>query len=102
MVIKYNTEIERVAVEKNLERIINLTFKLLPHREEGNDWETPLQNLIIELAGMASLLDQTKLFSLLCKMEGLQSLQSEEDFLKFRKTIFDCLNIMQEIKKCLD
>jgi hypothetical protein len=102
MVIKYDVEIERVAVEKNLERIINLTFKLLPNREEGNDWKTPLQNLIIEIAGMASLLDHVKLFSLLCKMEGLQSLQSDDDFLKFRKTIFDCLNIMQEIKKCLD
>ena len=102
MVIKYNADIEVIAIEKNLDRITNLIFKLLPNREEGNDWETPLQNLIIELAGMARLLDQTALFSLLCKMEGLQTLQSEEDFLKFRRTIFDCLNILQEIKKCLD
>ena len=102
MVIKYNIEIEDNAVKKNLDRIINLTFKLLPNREEGNDWETPLQTLIIEIAGMARLLDQAMLFSLLCKMEGLQTLQSEEDFLKFRKTIFDCLNILQDIKQCLD
>lgn len=102
MVIKYNIEIEDNAVKKNLDRIINLTFKLLPNREEGNDWETPLQTLIIEIAGMARLLDQAMLFSLLCKMEGLQTLQSEEDFLKFRRTIFDCLNILQDIKQCLD
>ena len=102
MVIKYNIEIEDSAVKKNLDRIINLTFKLLPNREEGNDWETPLQTLIIEIAGMARLLDQAMLFSLLCKMEGLQTLQSEEDFLKFRRTIFDCLNMLQDIKQCLD
>ena len=102
MVIKYNAEFENEAIGKNLERITNLTFKLLPNREEGNDWKTPLQSLIIELAGMARLLDQTSLFSLLCKMEGLQTLQSEDDFLKFRRTIFDCLNILQDIKKCLD
>ncbi len=102
MVTKYNAEFENEAIGKNLERITNLTFKLLPNREEGNDWETPLQSLIIELAGMARLLDQTSLFSLLCKMEGLQTLQSEDDFLKFRRTIFDCLNILQDIKKCLD
>ena len=102
MVIKYDIEIDSSAIEKNLERITNLIFKLLPNREEGNDWETPLQNLIIEIAGMARLLDQIELFSLLCKMEGLQTLQSEEDFLKFRRTIFDCLNILQDIKKCLD
>lgn len=102
MVIKYNADFESVAVVKNLDRITNLIFKLLPSREEGNDWETPLQNLTIEIAGMASLLDQEVLFSLLCKMEGLQSLKEEEDFLKFRRTIFDCLNLLQELKKCLD
>ena len=102
MVIKYNAEFENEAIGKNLERIINLTFKLLPNREEGNDWETPLQNLTIEIAGMANLLDQEVLFSLLCKMEGLQGLKKEEDFLKFRRTIFDCLNLLQELKKCLD
>lgn len=102
MVIKYNANFESVAVVKNLDRITNLIFKLLPSREEGNDWETPLQNLTIEIAGMASLLDQEVLFSLLCKMEGLQGLKEEEDFLKFRRTIFDCLNLLQELKKCLD
>ena len=102
MVIKYNAEFQTDVIEKNLDRIINLTFKLLPNREEGNDWETPLQTLTIELAGMANLLDQPMLFSLLCKMEGLQTLQAEDDFLKFRRTIFDCLNLLQDIKKCLD
>lgn len=102
MVIKYNTDIEKDAILKNVDRITNQIFKLLPSREEGGDWKVPLQNLIIEVAGMSELLiDQVNLFSLLCKMEGLLSLDGEEDFLQFRKTIFECLGLLNELKKCL-
>ena len=84
MVIKYNADIEKDAILKNVDRITNQIFKLLPSREEGGDWKVPLQNLIIEVAGMSELLiDQVNLFSLLCKMEGLLSLDGEEDFLQF-------------------
>ena len=74
----------------------------MPSREEGGNWKVPLQNLIIEVAGMNELLiDQVILFSLLCKMEGLLSLDGEKDFLQFRKVIFECLGLMGNIKKCL-
>ena len=102
MVIKYNTEVQTEAIIKNIDRITNQIFKLLPSREEGGDWKVPLQNLIIEVAGMSELLfDHVVLFSLLCKMEGLLKLDKEEEFLQFRKTIFECLGLMNEIKKCL-
>ena len=102
MVIKYNTDIEKDAILKNIDRITNQIFKLLPSREEGGDWKVPLQNLIIEVTGMNELLiDQVILFSLLCKMEGLLSLDGEKDFLQFRKTIFECLGLLNELKKCL-
>ena len=63
---------------------------------------TPLESLIIEVAGMAELLkDHCDLFSLLCKMESLLNLTKEEDFLNYRKTIFECLGLMNGIKICL-
>ena len=99
MVIKYNIEINNEAIVKNIDRITNQIFKLLPSREEGGEWRIPLQNLIIEVSGMNELLiDQVILFSLLCKMEGLLNLDKEEDFLQFRKTIFECLGLLNEIK----
>lgn len=103
MVIKYNSDIDNGAIIKNIDRLTNQVFKLLPNREEGGDWKTPLENIIIELAGMDELLlDHVNLFSLLCKLEALLSLDKEEDFLLFRKTIFECLGLMNGIKKCLD
>ena len=102
MVIKYNSNIDNEAIVKNIDRLTNQVFKLLPNREEGGDWKTPLENIIIELAGMDELLlDHVNLFSLLCKLEALLSLDKEEDFLLFRKTIFECLGLMNGIKKCL-
>lgn len=103
MIIKYNTNIDTMAIKQNIGRITNLIFKLLPVREEGGDWQTTLQNLIIELSGMNELLsDHVTLFSLLCKLEALLKLEREEEFLLFRKTIFECLSMLNEIKECLD
>lgn len=103
MVLKYNIQFQDEAILDNLNRLTNQIFKLLPSREEGGDWQTPLQNLILEIVGMNRLfIDQTLLFSLLCKMESLLTLTDEDDFLSFRKIIFECLGLINELKECLD
>ena len=103
MIFKYDLEFDKEAVEQNINRITNQIFKLLPNREEGGDWQTPLQNLTYEIVGMKELwIDQPTLFSLLCKLEALLTLTEEDDFIAFRKLIFECLGLMNQIKKCLD
>lgn len=86
------------AIQKNLMRLINQIYKLLPQREEEKDWKTPLSTIIEELLGMIDLLDQKKLFSLLCKLQGLNHLEQEEDFPLYRRIIFECLTLLNEIK----
>ena len=103
MDLKYNIRIQDAAIANNIDRLTNQVFKLLPSREEGGDWQAPLQNLILEIVGMNRLLiDQTLLFSLLCKMESLLTLTEEDDFLLFRKIVFECLGLLNGLKKCLD
>lgn len=95
-----NTSIDNEAIIKTIDRETNLIYKLLPQREEGLDWQTPLQNLSLEIAGLGRILrDHTDLFILLCKLEGLQTLTKKEDFLLFRKGIFECLNILNKVKQ---
>ena len=102
MILKYDIEISVDAVYNNIDRLTNQIFKLLPLREEGGDWESTHKNLILEIAGMNRLLiDQTILFSLLCKMETLLTLTTEDDFFDFRKIIFECLGLMKQLKECL-
>lgn len=103
MIIKYGAEIENRAIKENIRRLTNRIFKLLPYREEGGDWQTPLENIIIEISGLNSLLlDQVDLFSLLCILEGLKGLTKDEEFFLFRKNIFECLGILTEMQSCLD
>jgi uncharacterized SAM-dependent methyltransferase len=56
MIIKYNIDISESAIQSNLKRIINQVYKLLPMREEGSDWQKPLETLMEELKGMSKLL----------------------------------------------
>lgn len=99
MIIKYDIYIENKAIKINLKRLTNQIYKLLPTREESADWIKPLSAIIEEFIGMEALfLDHHDvLFQLLCKLEGLFALSKEEDFLLFRKTIFEILGLVNEL-----
>ena len=100
MIIKYDAFIEKEAVIANLSRLVNQIYKLLPNREENSDWQKPLTTIQEELAGMDMLLldHHQLLFQLMSKLEGLFTLTKESDFMIFRKTVFECLNLVNEIK----
>ena len=100
MILKYGAEIDKSAIDKNLNRITNQIYKLLPSREEKSGWQKPLTTIIEELAGMDRLLfDQHEvLFPLLCKLEGLFLLSEDKDFFLYRRTIFECLGLINNIK----
>lgn len=105
MIIKYDANIDNKAIVINLKRITNQIYKLLPNREEGIDWETPLTTIMEELTGMDRLLvdHHDILFSLLSKLEGLFTLTQETDFFLYRRTIFECLSLLSNlIKECQD
>ena len=99
MIIKYDANISNEAIKYNLKRLTNQTYKLLPNWEEGSDWKRPLTTIIEEFAGMDELfLDHHDiLFSLLCKLEGLFIFSKQEDFSIFRKTIFECLSLINDL-----
>ena len=102
MKLKYNIEIEDKIISQRLQNLINQIYKLLPSREEGIDWEKPLETIIEELAGLERLMNggYPEIFlPLLCKLEGLFSLTNIEDFSCYRRTIFECLSLMNELQK---
>lgn len=104
MILKYEVEIKNQIIHDRLQNLINQTYKLLPTREEGADWEKPLQTVVEELAGMQRLMNcgySDIFFPLLSKMEGLYSLTEEEDFLCYRRTIFECLGLMNNLQSVI-
>jgi hypothetical protein len=104
MNIKYDATISVDAIENDLKRLTNQIYKLLPLREEDSDWEKPLETILEEFAGMSRLLiDQHDvIFIILCKLEGLFTLTKADDFLLYRRTIFECLSYVNKLKLCLD
>ena len=101
MMTNYGIEIDNQAIAVNLKRLTNQVYKLLPSREEGSDWEKPLFTIIEELTGMNRVLfgQHNILFPLLCKLEGLFVLTQEDDFFLFRRTIFECLSLINELSE---
>lgn len=103
---------EKVQIDMVLNKnhyLINQIYKLLPSREEGAEWRKPLQAIVIEILGVADLLDSQKdiLFSLACKLQGLLhieelQLDTEEEFALYRRTIFECLSLCGTVKETLE
>lgn len=104
MILKYNIEIDNQTISLRLQNLINQIYKLLPSREEGTDWEKPLQTILEELAGMQRLMNSGYsdiFFPLLSKLEGLYSLTEEDDFQCYRRIIFECLGLMNTLQQKL-
>lgn len=103
MLLKYGLEIDKEAIKVNLNRLTNQIYKLLPIREEGGDWEKPLETIMEELAGMDRLfLDrQPDFYKLSCKLEGLFTLTCASDFMIYRGIIFECLSLLGGLSRCL-
>ena len=101
MVLASGADINTNAIVENLKKLTNQIYKLLPNREENIDWQTPLNTIIEEISGMDKLLSNYHeiLFPLLCKLEGLYDLTEENDFFFYRRTIFECLNLLSSLKE---
>ena len=93
MKVKYSIVINDDIIQDNFKRIINQIYKLLPTREEGSNWQKPLETIMVELSGMERLFEGQQYD----KLEGLFSLDRDEDFSLYRRTIFECLGLLSKI-----
>lgn len=101
MILKYEFDINDNIILDRLKNLINQVYKLLPIREEQSDWQKPLETIIEELVGINRLMNlnyQSFFFPLISKLEGLYELTQEKDFQCYRRTIFECLSLMNELK----
>jgi hypothetical protein len=92
---KYEIEFSQEAIQKTVRRLTNQLWKLIPMRENDEDWYKQLQTVTLEIAGLNELFISPTFLQLLSKLEGLQI--KEVNFELYRKTIFECINILQEL-----
>lgn len=92
MILRYEIEVDKDTYNENLKRLTNQVYKLLPMREEGQEWGKFLISIFLEIKGLSDLVGKREEFlPLLSKLESLSTI---EEFEVYRRTIFECLGLI--------
>lgn len=99
MVAEYdNIDYSLDSIEQNVTRLTNQIWKLIPMREHEEDWKKQLDTVNLEIVGLGIIFSNIpKFLSLRAKLEGIKEVNT--DFELYRRTVFECINLLQEIKK---
>lgn len=92
---KYDIEISEEDIKKNVRRLTNQLWKLIPMREHEEDWQKQLDTVILEIAGLNEIFSGPAFIQTLSKLEGLRV--TVTTFELYRKTIFECISLIQEL-----
>lgn len=96
---KYDFLINIQSIEKNFQRLTNQLWKLIPMRENNENWQKQLNTVILEIAGLNEIFHQDPQFlQLLSKLEGLQAVE-DISFDLYRKTIFESISLLRGLLK---
>lgn len=94
---KYNIEFSIDVLNKNITRLTNQLWKLIPMFENNEDWQKQINTVILEIAGLNEIfVEEPQFLQILSKLEGLRI--TPTDFQLYRKTVFEAINLLQEIK----
>ena len=96
LIDKYNLFFSEEDIHKNIQHLTNQLWKLIPMREHNEDWQKQLDTVIIEIAGLNEIFMGPTFLQLLSKLEGLKV--AETTFELYRKTVFECISLIQEIR----
>lgn len=98
---KYGFSFSKEVVAKNITRLTNQMWKLIPMRENEENWQKQLNTVLIEIAGLNEIfLQDPQFLQLLSKLEGLKLV--ETNFSVYRKTVFEAINLLQGFLKSYD
>ena len=97
LLTKYDFEISIEDLNKSVKRLTNQLWKLIPMREHEEDWSRQLDTVILEIAGLNEILIGPHFLQLLSKLEGLKV--QETNFELYRKTVFECISLLQELNR---
>ena len=95
MITKYGFNFGEKIVEADKKRLVNQLWKLIPMRENDEDWQKQLSSVLIELAGLNEIfIEKLGYLILLSKLEGLNE---NVEFTDYRRTVFETINLLDEL-----
>lgn len=99
MIIVEEVEENKGTIAANLERLTGQVFRLLPAREEGEDWIKPCETLITETLGLFNLVPElSEGLTVASKLQGLKEQGEDVEFPLYRRTIFECCTLLSKLK----
>lgn len=94
---KYGIGFSEEVKAIDTKRLINQLWKLIPMKENNEDWVSHLAIVIEEISGLVEIYkDKVEGLVLLSKLEGLTSKECD-DFMLYRKTIFRCIDLLSQV-----
>jgi len=98
---KYDFSIEEDVLQSDINRLTNQLWKLIPMKENGENWLEQLNSVIIEITGLNKIFNYNdKYLILLSKLEGINA-KNDIPFSIYRKTVFESISLLREIGQCL-
>ena len=102
MIDNYGIDITNESIERNITRLTNQIWKLIPMKENNENWEKQLDTVNLEIAGLGIIFAAKPQFlTLRAKLEGIKE-QPEISFELYRKTVFECLTLLTDVRKTLN
>lgn len=84
---------EVTGIQQNIMRLTNQLWKLIPMRENEEDWKRQLETVILEITGINEVfIINGVMLSLLAKLEGLRT--TDTSFELYRKTVFESISLL--------
>ena len=101
MIDNFGIDIASESVERNITRLTNQIWKLIPMKENNEAWEKQLDTVNLEIAGLGVIFAAKPQFlTLRAKLEGIKT-QPNIEFELYRKTVFECLTLLTNVRKTL-
>ena len=90
----YGFQIPNETLMSDINRLTNQLWKLIPMRENKENWLGQLEAVVIEISGLNQIFStQNNFIILLSKLEGLKIVETEFDV--YRKTVFEAISLLR-------
>lgn len=95
---KYGFDFPIEVINKNITRLTNQVWKMIPMCENGEDWRKQLDTMLLEIAGLNEIfIDNKEYLQILSKLEGLH-IEEDIEFSLLRRTVFEVITLLSNCK----
>jgi hypothetical protein len=84
--------VDEEIVKNHMKRLVNQIWKLIPMRENNEDWKYQLELVTMQLIGFQKIFEQIDILIPITKLEGLK--HQKTTFRQYRSEIFSVIDML--------